>query len=99
MRKIIIIAVTAITIIALCLFWFVLPVLKGRELYMSYLHDKFGTAPTILTEDYHFYLDIRNHGYMGVTWNVDAGTYGSYQFTTIGSIMAIDGEAYTMKKR
>lgn len=99
MKKKIIIAVAAIAIVALCIFWFVLPVSKGRELYKSYLQDKFGCEPTIVTEDYHFYFDIRNHGYMGVTWNVDAGSYGSYQFTTIGSIMAIDGETYTMKKR
>ena len=58
MKKKIIIAVAAIAIVALCIFWFVLPVSKGRELYKSYLQDKFGSEPTIVTEDYHFYLSL-----------------------------------------
>lgn len=99
MKNKIIIASAAIISVALCLFWFVLPVRKGRELYKSYLQDKLGEQPTIVAEDYHFYFDIRNRGLMGVTWSIDAGSYGSYQFCTIGSTMSIDGETYTMKKR
>lgn len=99
MKKKLIIASASLITIALCFFWFILPVRIGRELYKYYLNDKFGEQPTIVSEDYHFYFDIRNRGQMGVTWNVDAGTYGSYQFTTIGRIMSIDGETYTIKKR
>lgn len=99
MKKKITIAAGTLFVAFLCVFWFLLPVMKGRELYKSYLQDKFSEVPTIVCEEYHYHLGLRNHGYMGIVWDVDAGSYGKYHFYSIAGTLSVDGETYTMKKR